>query len=305
MTDDFLNYLKYEKRRSELTVKSYAEDLKAFESYFNNLGTHLSWASIEPHDIRSWMESMMDKGNSATSINRRLSALRSFYRFALSRSLVTKDPASRVVGPKKAKPLPQFLKEKEMDRLFDDCYWDDDYRSVRDRTILMVFYETGVRLSELVGLNDEDVDFLQGQLKVTGKRNKQRIVPFGKGLEAALKAFIECRDASLARNDKALFVRESGERVSADAVRKSVAAHLSRVSTLSKRSPHVLRHTFATALLNHRADIENVRQLLGHTSLKATEIYTHTTFEHLKSVYKAAHPRADSFYLKKGDNNGN
>ena len=235
---------------------------------------------------------MMDKGNNATSINRRLSALRSFYRFALSRKLVSKDPAHSITGPKRSKPLPQFLKDREMDRLLQPDLWTDGYEDVRNRTIVMTFYETGIRLSELTGLDDDTVDFVNHQLKVTGKRNKQRIIPFGDELDSALRSYIERRNAELTNRTEGLFLTSKGERMTPEQVRKSVQRNLSKVCTLKKRSPHVLRHTFATAMLNNKAGIESVKKLLGHESLTTTEIYTHTTFEQLKREYSDAHPRA-------------
>lgn len=292
MIGEFLDYLRFEKNRSELTVSSYAEDLKAFEAYFKNLDMLLSWETVDADVIRGWMESMMDKGNRATSVNRRLSALRSFYRYALARQKVARDPSRMIKGPKKAKPLPQFLKEEEMNRLLDVVEWGDDFESVRARTMLMTFYETGIRLSELTGLDDTAIDWANHAVKVLGKRNKQRIIPLGEELEHTLLIYIRVRDEQVKAGDGALFVTRKGERMSGDQVRNEVKRCLSLVSTLSKRSPHVLRHTFATAMLNHEAGLESVKKLLGHESLSTTEIYTHTTFEQLKRVYQEAHPRA-------------
>lgn len=295
-TDDFLNYLRYERNYSERTVQSYGEDLKAFESYFKNSEDHepQTWESVDSDVIRDWMEHMMDKGNNATSINRRLSALRSFYRFALARGMVQRDPAHGVTGPKKAKVLPQFVKEKEMDQLLDEMHWqEDDYKDVRARTIIITFYTTGIRLSELTGLDDAMVDFDNCQLKVTGKRNKQRIIPFGEELKESLRRYMDIRDNTFGvRQTTALFVSDKGKRMTSPQVRDIVKARLAQVSTLKKRSPHVLRHTFATTMLNHDAGLESVKKLLGHESLTTTEIYTHTTFEQLKRVYEKAHPRA-------------
>lgn len=292
MIGEFLDYLRFEKNRSELTVSSYAEDLKAFEAYFKNLDMLLSWETVDADIIRGWMESMMDKGNRATSVNRRLSALRSFYRYALARQKVARDPSRMIKGPKKAKPLPQFLKEEEMNRLLDVVEWGDDFESVRARTMLMTFYETGIRLSELTGLDDTAIDWANHAVKVLGKRNKQRIIPLGEELEHTLLIYIRVRDEQVKAGNGALFVTRKGERMSGDQVRNEVKRCLSLVSTLSKRSPHVLRHTFATAMLNHEAGLESVKKLLGHESLSTTEIYTHTTFEQLKRVYQEAHPRA-------------
>ena len=292
MINEFLNYLKFERNRSDLTIKNYGEDLRAFKEFYGNLDSRLSWKSVDSDIIRDWMESMMDKGNNATSINRRLSALRSFYRFALARKLVDKDPVHGVTGPKKGRPLPKFLKENEMDRLLDAGSWTEGFEDVRDRTIIMTFYETGIRLSELIGLDDCMVDFSNRQLKVTGKRNKQRVIPFGEELLATLRDYMKCRDKEVNLQSDALFVTAKGPRMTTSQVREAVRKNLSKVCTLKKRTPHVLRHTFATAMLNNKAGIESVKKLLGHESLSTTEIYTHTTFEQLKREYYSAHPRA-------------
>ena len=292
MINEFLNYLKFERNRSDLTIKNYGEDLRAFEEFYGNLDSRLSWKSVDSDIIRDWMESMMDKGNNATSINRRLSALRSFYRFALTRKLVDKDPVHGVTGPKKGRPLPQFLKENEMDRLLDAESWMDSFEDVRDRMVIMTFYETGVRLSELIGLDDSMVDFSNRQLKVTGKRNKQRVIPFGEELLVTLRDYMKRRDKEVNRQSEAMFVSAKGRRMTSSQVREAVRKNLSKVCTLKKRTPHVLRHTFATAMLNNKAGIESVKKLLGHESLSTTEIYTHTTFEQLKREYYSAHPRA-------------
>ena len=293
MIDDFLNYLRYERNRSDLTVRSYERSLRDFESYFKNRESHLSWESVDSDIIRDWMESMMDKGDMASSVNNRLSAVRSFFRFALSRGMVDVDPAHAVTGPKKQKPLPYFMREADMDRLLDQPQmWSDSYADVRARTIIILFYETGIRLAELIGLNDLDVDFGQHQLKVTGKRNKQRIVPFGDELEQVLKEYIRQRDEQPLKLESALLLNDKGCRFTRHQVEAIVKRHLSQVTTMKKRSPHVLRHSFATAMLNHGAGLESVRRLLGHESVATTEIYTHTTFEQLKKVYENAHPRA-------------
>ena len=289
----FLDYLRYERGYSALTVQNYGKDLKDFESYVENLDSHLSLEKVDSDVIRDWMESMMDRGNTATTICRRLSAVRSFYRFALSVGIVKSDPALVVKGPKKGRPLPQFLREEEIGTLLDgDGMWGDGFKDIRARTILDVFYETGIRLAELTGLDDKDVDFAGSQLKVTGKRNKQRVIPFGRGLGEVLRIYINVRDANVSREDGALFVTVKGKRMNADQVRYEVKKNVARVSTLKKRSPHVLRHTFATAMLNHGAGIESVKKLLGHQSVGTTEIYTHTTFEQLRKVYNEALDRA-------------
>lgn len=294
MTEEFLNYLRYERNRSELTVRTYDRSLRDFEAYFKNRDSQLSWESVDSDVIRDWMESMMDKGDMASTVNNCLSAVRSFFRFALSRHLVDRDPAYAIKGPKKQKPLPQFVREEEMNRLIDiPDMWKDTFDSLRARTIIILFYETGIRLAELIGLDDKDVDFTTHQLKVTGKRNKQRIVPFGQEIEQSLHDYMERRDRELAcPSDTALFLSDKGRRMSRYQVEAIVKKYLSMVTTLKKRSPHVLRHSFATAMLNNGAGLESVKKLLGHESISTTEIYTHTTFEQLKKVYENAHPRA-------------
>lgn len=290
--DQFLDYMCGERNMSPLTVEAYGRDLKAFESYFTQRDRGISWESVDSDLIRDWMESMMDKGNTASSVNRRLSALRSFFRFALSRGLISKDPAHNIEGPKKSRPLPQFVKESEMDRLLDgEGMWGDSFEDIRARAIIMTFYETGVRLSELTGLDIVDVDMGGCELKVTGKRNKQRIIPFGAELQKMLLSYIEVRK-EFGGSDGALFIDRKGKRLRNPVVREMVKENLTKVTTIKKRSPHVLRHSFATAMVNNGAGIESVKKLLGHESIATTEIYSHTTFEQLKKAYKHAHPRA-------------
>ena len=292
MIEQFLDYIRYERNLSPQTVLTYEHSLHDLELYFKGLDDSLDWKSIDSDIIRDWLAFLLDKGAKATSVNTALSAVRSFFRFALGRKLVEKDPAHLIEGPKKSKPLPQFVREKEMNELLDDTEWGTTYKDVRARTIILMLYETGVRVSELTGLDDADIDFTTGQLKVTGKRNKQRIVPFGEELAAVMQQYRELRDAQVVRQSEALLLTEKGERMTRCQVYGIVRRNLSMVTTLKKRSPHVLRHSFATAMLNNGAGLESVKKLLGHESLETTEIYTHTTFEQLKRVYKEAHPRA-------------
>ena len=238
------------------------------------------------------MVHLMDEGRAATSVNRKLSTLRYFYRFLLRRKEVVINPMLKVVGPKKKKPLPFFVREKDMDRLLDESLFEEGFEGCRDRLILEMFYATGMRLSELIGLNDADVDLSARLIKVTGKRNKQRLIPFGNELEEDLLIYIKVRNEALPEGTKAFFVRKNGMRMYPLQVYRLVRKSLSKVVTLKKRSPHVLRHTFATAMLNGKAEMRAVKELLGHESLVTTEVYTHTTFEELKKVYELAHPRA-------------
>ena len=292
MIDQFLNYLRYERNASPQTVQTYEESLRELESYIAFREDGLSLGTVDTDLIRDWMESLMDRGNNASTINKKLSALRSFFRFALKRGLVEKDPAHALAGLKKSKPLPQFLREGEMDRLLDGMEWGEDYKDVRARTLLLLLYDTGLRRSELAGLNDGDIDFGACQLKVTGKRNKQRIVPFGAELAEALKGYMDVRNEQLRLDGDALFLNDKGLRMTGQQVYAIVRKHLTGATSLKKRSPHVLRHTFATAMLNNGAGLESIKNLLGHESVSTTEIYAHTTFEQLKRVYKEAHPRA-------------
>ena len=292
MVEKFLDYIKFERNYSPMTVINYRKDLIEFERFYKQLDCQLSWESVDSDVVRNWMEFMMDRGNSASSVNRRLSALRSFYRFALRRKLVDRDPVHGLQGPKRQKPLPQFLKESEMERLLDLNRWTDSYKDVLERTIIITFYVTGIRLSELIGLDDDDIDNVTCEVKVTGKRNKQRIIPFGKELAEVFARYLVIRNTIAKGDSTAFFLTEKGKRMTNAQVRSLVKKNLTKVSTLKKRSPHVLRHTFATAMLNHDAGLESVKKLLGHESLSTTEIYTHTTFEQLKKVYKNAHPRA-------------
>lgn len=290
---DFLDYMRYERRRSQQTLQGYRLDLEAYVAYLDTLEGHVTVDTADTEDIRGWIEAMMDRGNSASSICRRLSAVRSMYRYALARGLVSHDPAHIVRGPKKSRYLPQFVREDDMDRLLDSAEWGSDYISTRARTILILLYETGMRASELTSLDDSSVDFTQGEIRVLGKGNKQRAIPFGDELRTQLQQYISQRNQEWPqRADSALILNDRGRRITYEQLRKEVMMRLSAIGNLAKRSPHVLRHSFATAMLNNGADLESVQKLLGHSELSTTEIYTHTTFEQLKKVYSKAHPRA-------------
>ena len=290
--ESFLAYLRLERNYSEKTVVSYGIDLREFEGYFKEADAELDFTTVDADVVRNWVMHLMDEGRAATSVNRKLSSLRSFYRFLLRKKAITVNPMAKVVGPKKKKPLPSFVREKDMDRLLDDLTFEEGFEGCRDRMVLEMFYATGMRLSELIGLDDADVDFSARLIKVTGKRNKQRLIPFGNELEEDLRIYIKVRDEALPNGSDAFFVRKDGKRMYPMQVYRLVKRNLSKVVTLKKRSPHVLRHTFATAMLNDCAELRAVKELLGHESLTTTEVYTHTTFEELKKVYELAHPRA-------------
>ena len=292
LTDSFLDYLRYERNYSEKTVLAYGEDISQLKEYAQDEVGEFNPIEVKPELIREWIVSLMDKGYTSTSVNRKLSSLRSFYKFLLKRGEVVVDPLRKITGLKNKKPLPSFLKEKEMNKLLDETDFGEGFKGCRDHLIIEMFYATGMRLSELIGLDDTDVDFSASLLRVTGKRNKQRLIPFGEELKEEMRKYVDVRNEQIQNKSDAFFVKENGERLYKNLVYNLVKRNLSKVVTLKKRSPHVLRHTFATTMLNNEAELGAVKELLGHSSLATTEIYTHTTFEELKKVYKQAHPRA-------------
>ena len=292
LTDSFLDYLQYERNYSEETIKSYREDLRQFEEFAREEIGDSAPSEVKAELVREWIVSLMDRGYTSTSINRKLSSLRSFYKFLLRKGEVAVNPLQKITGPKNKKPLPAFLRESDMDRLLDEVDFGEGFKGCRDHMIIEMFYATGVRLSELIGLDNKDVDFSSSLIKVTGKRNKQRLIPFGEELKIAMMEYVDVRNEAVPIRTNAFFVRENGERLSRSIVENLVKRNLSKVVTLKKRSPHVLRHTFATTMLNHDAELGAIKELLGHESLATTEVYTHTTFEELKKVYSLAHPRA-------------
>lgn len=292
LTDSFLDYLRYERNYSDDTVKAYGEDIRQFQEFGGEDVGLQSPSEVVVDVVREWMIHLMNLGYATTSVNRKLSSLRSYYKYLLRKGEVKVDPLRKITGPKNKKNLPVFVKESEMNRLLDDENFGEGFEGCRDHLVIAMFYATGMRLSELIGLDDGDVDFAASVIKVTGKRNKQRLIPFGEELRVEMEAYVKQRDESVPVRSGAFFVRKTGERLYPNIVRKIVTRNLSKVVTVKKRSPHVLRHTFATSMLNHDAELGAIKELLGHESLATTEIYTHTTFEELKKVYNQAHPRA-------------
>ena len=294
----FVDYLRYERNLSERTIKGYSAGLEAFERFFKRLDAELCWDNLDEDVIRDWMMAMMEEGNRTGSICCRLSSVRAFYKFLLKRGLVDRNPAHLVVAPKREKNLPIFVREDQMDRLLDGNYFPEDFVGVRDRLILLAFYSTGMRLSELTGLALDDVDCKQSQVRVTGKRNKQRVIPFGSEMMSSIHSYLAMRHAMLMEKgivSNWFFVSEkSGSRMSDSKVRQIVQAYLGQVTTLRKKSPHVLRHSFATSMLNHRADLQSVKELLGHERLSTTEIYTHVDSTKWQQEVLDHHPRRKS-----------
>lgn len=292
LTDSFLDYLLHERNYSKGTVEYYRADVLELQRFGEEMLGDLTPSDVDAELVREWIASLMDKGLASNTINRKLSSVRTYYKFLLRRGKVAVDPLRKVTGPKKKKPLPVFLREGEMNRLLDDMDFGEGFEGCRDHMIIEMFYATGMRLSELIGLDNKDVDFSASLLKVTGKRNKQRLIPFGDELQELMLEYINVRNETIPERSEAFFIRENGERLYKNLVYNLVKRNLSKVATLKKKSPHVLRHTFATTMLNNEAELGAVKELLGHESITTTEIYTHATFEELKKVYKQAHPRA-------------
>ena len=266
----FLDYLRYERNYSEKTVLAYSEDIKQLQEFAQEEYGRFNPLEVEAELIREWIVSLMDRGYTSTSVNRKLSSLRSFYKYLLRQGEVTKDPLCKITGPKNKKPLPVFLKESEMNKLLDETDFGEGFKGYRDRLIIEVFYATGIRLSELIGLDDKDVDFSASLLKVTGKRNKQRLIPFGDELRELMLGYINIRNEMIPERSEAFFVRENGERLYKNLVYNLVKRNLSKVVTLKKRSPHVLRHTFFK--------LADFRIVHADVSLHPHRINTDTTF---------------------------
>ena len=291
--DSFLEYLKAERNYSPLTVRRYGDSLVAFQRFFQGLDAQLNWQTVDASIVREWVIYMLDKERKDVStVNYGgLSPLRTFYKYLRLMGWVKVNPMEKVVSPKTPKKLPSFVKEKDMDRLLDLMEEDDSFEGIRDRLIVMMFYETGIRRAELISLRDADVDLQSMSLKVTGKRSKQRIIPFGKELRDQIQRYLEMRKEFTKGTPECFFVTSKGKPVTYVKAGEIVKKSLSMVTQQKKRTPHVLRHSFATAMLNNDADLGSIQKLLGHENLATTEIYTHLSFEELKNVYKSAHPR--------------
>lgn len=293
-TDSFLEYLKSELNNSLLTLDAYARDLAEFQDFVKETDPDCEWNVVDADDVREWIIYLLDEqGLSAASVSRKLSTLRSFYKYLRRMGWVSVNPMAKVIAPKKKRPLPYFVRESEMDMLLEMTADNNSFVGIRNRLILMMFYETGIRRAELLSLTDSGVDLVAKQIKVDGKRSKQRIVPFGAELEAEIRAYLNARSKTFGQETgfETLFVTPKGAAMNKSLLSKVVKENLAKVTTIKKKSPHVLRHSFATAMLNNRADLTSIQKILGHESVATTEIYTHVSFEELKSEYKNAHPR--------------
>lgn len=291
--DSFIGFLRVEKNYSQHTLRAYANDLRSFQSFLADVDGSLSFIDADVDLMRAWVAGLVDDGAAPASVSRKMSTLRAFYDYLRSEGHVDYNPAVSLKNPKLRKKLPTFVKEEDMDCLLDEVAFGGGYEACRDRMIIMCFYSTGMRLSELVGLDVADVDMERSVVKVFGKRSKERIVPFGVEMKRELENYLGLRSAQRSASE-ALFLSRGGGRVSHSTVYRMVREKLSGVTSVNKKSPHVLRHSFATAMLNNDAELGVVKELLGHKRLATTEVYTHLTFEELKRFYKKAHPRAGS-----------
>lgn len=291
--NSFLKYLEYEKRYSPNTLIAYENDLKQFSEYMESVYGIGDTVQTEFMHVRSWIVELMSESVSTRSINRKLSTLKSYFKYLQKREFIDTNPMQKVIAPKAGKKLPVFLNSKQTEQLFSQIEFEDSFSGIRDRLILELLYATGMRRAELIFLKISDIDFKANRLTVLGKGNKERIIPFGGALKDVLFSYIEQRKLSfpqIATNK--LILTNKGVPVYPKLVYNTVKKYLSQVTTLDKRSPHVLRHTFATHLMDKGADLNAVKELLGHSSLAATQVYTHNSIEKLKRAYKQAHPKA-------------
>lgn len=286
----FLDYIENERRLSPLTVRTYGEVLHVFEKYLECLGIN-DLNDLNAREIRSWQASLMENGDTARTVMKKMSSLRSWHRYLRKHELVKGDPFAKAATLKIEKKLPVFYKEKEVERIYDAEIFSDDFDGHRDRLILRMLYETGMRCSELVGLKEGSVDSSAQMIKVLGKRNKQRLIPIENELLQNIQRYLALKK-EIGTESESLFVTSKGKSITSGHVYRIVKKYMSVLSNADRISPHVFRHTFATSMLNEGANIDAVKELLGHSSLASTEIYTHVTREHLKENYKHAHPRA-------------
>ncbi len=286
----FLQYLQIQRKYSEHTVNAYKNDLSSFELFFSgNFGVEPDNAQYA--DIRKWIAFLAEEKISARSINRKISALRTYFNYLIKNGILSENPTNQIVGPKVSKKLPAFIEQESIDMLNNHDLFGFDFRGCRNMLIVEILYGTGIRRAELINLKNINVDIVKCQIKVLGKRNKERIIPYPKSILPLIEEYHRFKNQIAVKTDTFL-ITEKGESLYPKLIHRVVTQYLGMVSTSEKKSPHVLRHTFATHLLNNGADINAIKELLGHSNLSATQIYTHTSFERLNQIYKQAHPRA-------------
>jgi integrase/recombinase XerC len=296
MIDRFIQYIQYEKRYSLHTVSSYRIDLNQFRKYLRDEYSLEEMDRVTYQMVRSWLSSLMELKISARSVNRKKTTLQTFYKYLIKEGKISENPMNRVLSPKMSKRLPVYVEEAQMESLFDTDIVDfgEGFRAVRDQMILEMFYATGMRLSELVNLKDSDIDTGMMTIRIIGKRNKERIVPFANNLKNRIDRYREERNKILSgqnQNDF-FFITDKGKKIYQKLAYRVVNYYLSLITSINKKSPHILRHTFATHMLNKGADLNAIKEFLGHANLSATQVYTHNTIEKLKTIYKQAHPKA-------------
>lgn len=289
--NSFGDYLSKSKRASQHTVAAYVTDLYGFVQWIENNGGPWSWNSVSHHEIRTWVIFLLEEENvEPATVNRKLSTLRTFFNYLMRCGILLHNPAASVTSLKTPKRVPQFFEIENMKRLFDDIEFSDDFKGRQDRLMLELMYLTGVRRSELLALNVSDINIEKREIKVLGKRNKERIIPVPQSLATQLQGHITGLNSP--HKNSPMFINEKGRRVSETYLYKCATAYLRQVSTLKKVSPHVLRHTFATQMLANGADLNAIKEMLGHANLAATQVYTHTNIDRLRKIHEQAHPRA-------------
>ncbi len=289
MTDKFFKYLEIEKRYSKHTLLSYETDLNQFFAFSDNSQTIVEDFNV----VRAWIISLMEKEYTTRTVNRKISTLKTYYKFLMREGKIEKNPLDKIVSPKTDSKLPQFVPEEDLEHLFNKDIFGEDFAGVRDMLVIEMLYTTGIRLSELRGIKYSDIDLSQKTIKVLGKRQKERIIPITKNLsDIIIRYRIEKKKLPFVVNEKYLLITDKGKHIYEKKIYRIVNHYLSLITTISKKSPHILRHSFATHLLNNGADINAIKELLGHANLSATQIYTHNTFEKLNKIYNQAHPRA-------------
>ena len=289
--ESFFNYLKFEKRSSSHTVVAYKIDLDQFVQFCTEVVGEFNINKIDAKIIRSWIVQLMENDLSARSVNRKVTTIKSFFKFLLKEQIVENNPTTYLTLPKIRKKLPNFVEEKNLNHLLDDGFFSEDFVGLRNKLIITLLYGTGIRLAELLFLKESDVDTGNCLIKVLGKGKKERIIPYPTPINQLFQQYIDERNRKIGFKTERLLVTEKGRAVYEKLIYRVVKENLSKVTLLEKKSPHVLRHTYATHLLNNGADLNAVKELLGHANLAATQVYTHTTFERLHDIYKQAHPR--------------
>lgn len=292
MIESFLKYIEFEKRYSKHTVITYKNDLEQFNIFLSNLDQQLNLQSVTYPHIRSWVITLVEDGISPSSVNRKMASLRSYYKFLMKSGALKKDPTVQLKALKTSKRLPQFAQESEMQRLFDLVDFGNDFTGKRDELMMELLYATGIRRSELIALKVDSINLGKSQIKVLGKRNKERIIPLNTEVAELIQKYLKMRDEAFGNTNNFLLLTDKGEQLYDGFVYRKVKRYLGATTSLEKKSPHILRHTFATHLLNNGADLNAVKELLGHSSLAATQVYTHNSLDKLKKVFEQAHPKA-------------